>query len=57
MSMGVMLFQVYMAVLVIWLAKIYEKELIVLQQKWLPKFTIIPRVLTLLNRKCVFWIL
>lgn len=54
MSMGVMLFQVYMAVLVIWLAKIYEKELIVLQQKWLPKFTIIPRVLTLLNRAMRF---
>ncbi|KLN46787.1 nitrite reductase [Providencia rettgeri] len=54
MSMGVMLFQVYMAVLVIWLAKIYEKELIVLQQKWLPKFTIIPRVLTLLTRAMRF---
>ncbi|AXH64526.1 cytochrome c nitrite reductase subunit NrfD [Providencia huaxiensis] len=54
MSMGVMLFQVYMAVLVIWLAKIYEKELIVLQQKWLPKLTLIPRVLTLLNRAMRF---
>lgn len=54
MSMGVMLFQVYMAVLVIWLAKIYEKELIILQQKWLPKFNIIPRVLALLTRAMRF---
>lgn len=50
MSMGVMLFQVYMAILVIWLAKIYEKEVIALQQRWLPKFTIIPRILALLSR-------
>lgn len=50
MSMGVMLFQVYMAVLVVWLAKIYEQELIGLQQKWLPKLTILPRVLDWLSR-------
>lgn len=50
MSMGVMLFQVYMAVLVVWLAKIYETELIGLQQKWLPKLSIIPRVLAMLTR-------
>ncbi|MFB9997161.1 cytochrome c nitrite reductase subunit NrfD [Providencia rustigianii] len=50
MSMGVMLFQVYMAVLVVWLAKIYEKEVIALQQKWLPKLTLIPRLLAMLNR-------
>lgn len=50
MSMGVMLFQVYMAVLVIWLAKIFEKEVIALQHRWLPKLTIIPRLLTLLNK-------
>ncbi|HHR5905712.1 TPA: cytochrome c nitrite reductase subunit NrfD [Providencia alcalifaciens] len=50
MSMGVMLFQVYMAVLVVWLAKIYEQELIGLQQKWLPKLTILPRVLGWLSR-------
>ncbi|MGF4919666.1 NrfD/PsrC family molybdoenzyme membrane anchor subunit, partial [Klebsiella pneumoniae] len=50
MSMGVMLFQVYMAVLVVWLAKIYEQELVGLQQKWLPKLTIVPRVLGWLSR-------
>lgn len=54
MSMGVMLFQVYMAVLVVWLAKIYETELVSLQQKWLPKFSIIPRVLTMLTRAMRF---
>lgn len=50
MSMGVMLFQLYMVVLVIWLAKIYEKEVITLQQKWLPKFSFVPRILSLFNR-------
>lgn len=54
MSMGVMLFQVYMAVLVVWLAKIYENELVALQQKWLPKFNIIPRLLAVLNRAMRF---
>lgn len=54
MSMGVMLFQVYMAVLVVWLAKIYETELIGLQQKWLPKFSIIPRVLAMLTQAMRF---
>lgn len=54
MSMGVMLFQVYMAVLVVWLAKIYETELIGLQQKWLPKLSIIPRILAMLTRAMRF---
>lgn len=52
--MGVMLFQVYMAVLVVWLAKIYETELIGLQQKWLPKLSIIPRILAMLTRAMRF---
>ncbi|GAB1440437.1 cytochrome c nitrite reductase subunit NrfD [Providencia sp.] len=54
MSMGVMLFQVYMVVLVVWLAKIYEKELVALQQKWLPKLTIIPRLLAAFTRAMRF---
>lgn len=37
MSMGVMLFQLYMVVLVLWLAKIFEHDLLALQQRWLPK--------------------
>lgn len=37
MSMGVMLFQLYMVVLILWLAKIFEKEVIALQQRWLPR--------------------
>lgn len=37
MSMGVMLFQLYMVVLVLWLAKIFGKEVIALQQRWLPR--------------------
>lgn len=41
MSMGVMLFQVYTAVLVLWLAKIFEKEIIAL----LPRLTLVPKVL------------
>lgn len=36
MSMGVMLFQLYMVVLVLWLAKIFEHDLLALQQRWLP---------------------
>lgn len=47
MSMGVMLFQVYMALLFVWLAKIFEVELITLQQKWLPRFGFIQRILNL----------
>lgn len=33
MSMGVMLFQLYMVVLVLWLAKIFEHDLLALQQR------------------------
>ncbi len=40
MSMGVMLFQLYMVVLVLWLAKIFEHDLLALQQRWLPKLGI-----------------
>lgn len=45
MSVGVMLFQVYMAVLVVWLANIFSGQVIVLQQHWLPRLTLVPRVL------------
>lgn len=45
MSLGVMLFQVYMAVLIVWLAKIFDQQLIGLQQRWLPKLRILPEVL------------
>ncbi len=48
MSMGVMLFQLYMVVLVLWLAKIFEKEVIALQQRWLPRSGIVQKVLTLI---------
>lgn len=49
MSMGVMLFQLYMVVLVLWLAKIFEQDLLALQQRWLPKLGIVQKVLTLLT--------
>ncbi|VEI66107.1 Formate-dependent nitrite reductase, membrane component [Serratia fonticola] len=45
MSMGVMLFQVYMVVLVVWLALIFRDEVAALQQRWLPKLAVIPRLL------------
>ncbi|AHG18389.1 nitrite reductase [Chania multitudinisentens RB-25] len=45
MSMGVMLFQVYMLVLVVWLALIFRDEVGALQQRWLPKLTLVPRLL------------
>ncbi|UYA60857.1 NrfD protein [Pectobacterium sp. F1-1] len=45
MSVGVMLFQVYMAALAVWLANIFSEQVIVLQQRWLPKLTLVPRVL------------
>ena len=41
MSMGVMLFQLYMVVLLLWLAKIFEHDLLALQQRWLPKLGIV----------------
>lgn len=49
MSMGVMLFQLYMVVLVLWLAKIFEKEVIALQQRWLPRLEIVQKVLALIT--------
>ncbi|MBN3082446.1 cytochrome c nitrite reductase subunit NrfD [Pectobacterium polaris] len=45
MSIGVMLFQVYMAALAVWLANIFSEQVIVLQQRWLPKLTLVPKVL------------
>ncbi|OMQ27297.1 cytochrome c nitrite reductase subunit NrfD [Serratia oryzae] len=45
MSMGVMLFQVYTLVLVVWLALIFRDEVAALQQRWLPKLTLIPNLL------------
>jgi len=45
MSMGVMLFQVYTLVLVVWLALIFRDEVAALQQRWLPKLTLIPTLL------------
>jgi protein NrfD len=45
MSMGVMLFQVYMLVLVVWLALIFRDELSAIQQRWLPRLAVIPRML------------
>ncbi len=49
MSVGVMLFQVYMAVLVVWLAKIFDRQLIGLQQRWLPTFRFLPDMLARLT--------
>ena len=49
MSMGVMLFQLYMVVLLLWLAKIFEHDLLALQQRWLPKLGIVQKVLSLLT--------
>ncbi|MBN3214641.1 cytochrome c nitrite reductase subunit NrfD [Pectobacterium polaris] len=45
MSVGVMLFQVYMAALAVWLVNIFSEQVIVLQQRWLPKLVILPKVL------------
>ncbi|HEY4467900.1 MAG TPA: cytochrome c nitrite reductase subunit NrfD, partial [Klebsiella sp.] len=49
MSMGVLLFQLYMVVLILWLAKIFEKEVIALQQRWLPRLNIMTKALALLT--------
>ncbi|KFX01129.1 cytochrome c nitrite reductase subunit NrfD [Pectobacterium carotovorum] len=46
MSVGVMLFQVYMAALAVWLVNIFSEQVIVLQQRWLPKLNILPKVLS-----------
>lgn len=48
MSMGVMLFQVYTVVLILWLAKIFENEVLALQRKWLPRAGIVEKALNLL---------
>lgn len=45
MSMGVLLFQVYTLVLVVWLALIFRDEITGLQQRWLPKLTLLPNLL------------
>lgn len=36
MSVGVLLFQVYMVVLILWLAQIFSNQVSALQQRWLP---------------------
>ncbi|MEI7123739.1 cytochrome c nitrite reductase subunit NrfD [Pectobacterium versatile] len=46
MSVGVMLFQVYMAALAVWLINIFSEQVIVLQQRWLPKLVMLPKVLS-----------
>ncbi len=38
-----------MVVLVLWLAKIFEHDLLALQQRWLPKLGIVQKVLSLLT--------
>ncbi|MGS9184019.1 NrfD/PsrC family molybdoenzyme membrane anchor subunit, partial [Salmonella enterica subsp. enterica serovar Infantis] len=43
-----MLVQLYMGVLVLGLAKIFEKEVMALQQRWLPRSGIVQTVLTLI---------
>lgn len=48
MSMGVMLFQVYMLTLLLWLALVFRADLQVLQQRWLPRLAWLPRWLNLL---------
>ncbi|MBA0179615.1 cytochrome c nitrite reductase subunit NrfD [Pectobacterium carotovorum] len=45
MSVGVMLFQVYMAALAVWLVNIFSEQVIVLQQRWLPKLVMLTKVL------------
>lgn len=49
MSVGVMLFQVYMVVLIVWLAKIFDQQLIGLQQRWLPTLRVLPSALARLT--------
>ena len=49
MSMGVLLFQLYMVVLIVWLAIIFQKEVIALQQRWLPRLGLVQKGLTLLT--------
>ena len=49
MSMGVLLFQLYMVVLILWLAIIFQKEVMALQQRWFPRLGLVQKVLTLLT--------
>lgn len=49
MSMGVLLFQLYMVVLIVWLAIIFQKEVIALQQRWFPRLGLVQKGLTLLT--------
>lgn len=49
MSVGVMLFQGYMAVLVVWLATIFQPQVTALQQRWLPKLSLISTLLVRLT--------
>ncbi|EFE21714.1 cytochrome c nitrite reductase, NrfD subunit [Edwardsiella tarda ATCC 23685] len=49
MSMGVMLFQVYMLALLLWLALVFHTELSALQHRWLPRAVWLPRWLARLH--------
>ncbi|MBJ9259157.1 cytochrome c nitrite reductase subunit NrfD [Citrobacter amalonaticus] len=49
MSMGVLLFQLYMVVLILWLAIIFQKEVMALQQRWFPRLGLVQKVLALLT--------
>lgn len=49
MSMGVLLFQLYMVVLILWLAIIFQKEVMALQQRWFPRLGLVQKVLTLIT--------
>lgn len=50
MSMGVMLFQLYMLVLVLWLAMIFQADLQRLLQRWLPKLVAVAGVVKHMRR-------
>lgn len=45
MSMGVMLFQLYLLALVLWLATVFQAWLLKWQRRWLPHLTVVERVL------------
>lgn len=49
MSMGVMLFQIYMVVLFVWLAKVFEQELLSVQHRMLPRLTLLRPILARLT--------
>lgn len=50
MSMGVMLFQLYMLVLVLWLAMIFQADLQRLLQRWLPKLVAVAGMVERMRR-------